>query len=249
MKCINLSALCGRGRCDCERERHIMVEVLENLVRRSRAYHAGLQNEMYNDGISMNEIPIEPDRVISLEECDRYESWIETELDPMKMELEYEIKKELEEKRRKELKKKLLKDNSLMKVGWITLTCPKEYDPEKMLKITNQIMKRKPFKHSMATIELIGSDGQYHPHLHMLVQQTEKPAVYKAAIKGISKVKVENKHFYVHVPLTDLSKIKEKEQYLRGIKQEKKLAAVEEDKKLRAKHNIPDFFSQGDIYN
>ena len=103
MKCINLSPICCRSNCQCEESRDEIIKLMTKLVERSRAYRMGITHDV--DGNEITDTAPE-------DECVRIMDWIVRELDPMKLELEYEIKKEVEEKKRYDLKKKLLKGNN-----------------------------------------------------------------------------------------------------------------------------------------
>ena len=80
MKCINLSPICCRSKCECEESRMEIIKLMTKLVERSRAYRMGITHDVNGDKI---------EDVAPEDECTRIMDWIVKELDPMKMELEY----------------------------------------------------------------------------------------------------------------------------------------------------------------
>lgn len=248
MKCINLAPCCSRSACKCDEVRNMLIQTMTNLVTRSRAFHRGLRHEMYDDGQSQHEIPIDEKRVVSLEECNRIDNWIAQELDPMKMEIEYEIKVELENKKRQELKKKLLKGIGLYQVGWITISCPKDYSPATMLKKTQRLLKSKQFSDCMCVLEFTGKEQQYHPHLHLLVNEKQAKNKNLRDIGRVFDINYKNSKFVDYKSLKTRSAIEEKIKYIHGDKQDLKKLQVEKDEFVRSSNDIPDFFSQGNIY-
>lgn len=249
MKCVNLSLSCARGKCDCEESRFNIISTMEDLVKRSRAYRAGLRSELWFDGERHVEHDIEPERIIDEDECKRIEQWITFELDPMKLELEYEIKKELEQKKRYNMKKKLLKGNDIYRVGWATISCSKDNDPPTMTKKVKRLMKSKQFVDSMGVLEFTGAEGQYHPHFHLLFSEKQLKNKNLRDIGRIFNVNHKNPHFVDYKTLTAKDAIDEKVKYIQGDKQELKMSQIEGDKVVRAENGIPDFFSQGNIYD
>lgn len=249
MKCVNLSPACSRSKCECDETRENLIETMSNLLRRSRAYHKGMQHEMYDDGENKTEIEIDTNRIVSLEECDRIEKWIIHDMDPMKLEIEQEIKKEIEAKKRYNMKKKLLKGNAIFRVGWATVSCPKEYDPATMVKNTNRLLKSKQFADSMCVLEFTGKEKQYHPHLHLLFSEKQLKNKNLRDIGRIFNVNHKNPHFIDYKTLTARDAIDEKIQYIKGEKQDDKHEQIANDKIIRTDNDIPEFFSQGNIYN
>lgn len=240
MKCINLSPICCRSNCQCEESRQEIIKLMTKLVERSRAYRMGVTHDV--DGNEITDTAPE-------DECVRIMDWIVRELDPMKMELEHEIKKEIEEKKRYNLKKKLLKGNDIYRVGWTTISCPKDTDPPTMLKKTERLMKSKQYSDCMAVLEFTGKEKQYHPHLHLLFSEKQLKNKNLRDIGRIFGVNHKNPHFVDYKTLTAKDAIEEKKKYIQGDKQDLKLSQIEGDKLLRQQHGIPEFFSQGNIYN
>lgn len=242
MKCINLATSCCRTKCECEETRENIIKTMTDLVRRSRAYRLGITHDQYDHEI--NEKDIAPE-----DECKRIEEWINHELDPMKLELEQEIKKEIEDKKRYNMKKKLLKGNDIYRVGWTTISCPKDYDPPTMAKKTERLLKSKQFADSLGVLEFTGKEDQYHPHLHLLFSEKQLKNKNLRDIGRIMGVNHKNPHFVDYKTLTAKDAIDEKIKYIQGDKQELKMSQIEGDKVVRAENGIPDFFSQGNIYN
>lgn len=230
--------------CQCERVADDVTQTVLKQIERSRCHRAtGLCATGADfDGVCHCNI-------ISEEECEQLEANIHRELNPMRLVIEHEIIEEVKKNEELILRKNILKDKGIYKVGWTSITCSKEKSPQTMAKLTESLLKLKPFADCMATIEFHGGQGQYHPHIHLLYTAVQKPSHYKRDLCRKFGVDPKNKHFYDSKILKSEETIKEKELYLRGEKTDLKQNQIEKDDELRKKHNIPKFYSQGSIYN
>lgn len=138
-----------------------------------------------------------------------------------------------------ELKKKALKELSLTKWRWVTISCKPTLQPVEMAELVASVVKNKPYRKYAYTLEFYGKELQYHPHIHLLYEINGS--------KRSADIKQFMRKFGVANNFVDIKEISEKELkdklcYIKGEKQESKIEQVEKDILLKQKNNLKNYY-------
>lgn len=143
-----------------------------------------------------------------------------TRVDNMKQEVNFELR-------------------GIKKHMFVTISLPKKmYDygaiPKLIGNFQNDYMSGSYF-----CIEFAGKDLGFHPHIHMLIPRLVDRT---RLIRDLSKKFNIGKNF-VDIGLRDNSLYLQRLDYIKGNKRDKKIPQVEEDKLVRMKYELKDFYS------
>lgn len=120
---------------------------------------------------------------------------------------------------------------------YITITLPKTTDPKKALE-TLINCRFNYMKDAMFTLEVTGEDMGFHPHFHILILGCPDNSRMKRDFSNLFEIK-EN---FVDIGLRNYDLYQTRVDYLKGIKQDKKMALVEADCKYLQENNLEKFY-------
>lgn len=127
---------------------------------------------------------------------------------------------------------------------FITVSVNKEKQP----KDVEQLMERFIAKHSYSvniecyTLEFTNAEMEYHPHVHILLNGTDKPQKGNI-IRDLSRCFKIEKNFVDIKSSNDPLLYEKRRGYVKGEKQDIKEKQVKRDKEIREKHNILSYYS------
>lgn len=138
-----------------------------------------------------------------------------------------------------ELKKKALKELSLTKWRWVTISVKPTMQPATMAELAASVTKNKPYIKYAYTLEFTGKENQYHPHIHLLyeINGSKKSADIKQFMRKFGVA-----HNFVDINEISEKELKDKLCYIKGEKQESKLEQVEKDILIRKENNLKNYY-------